>query len=261
MIESKVKELANILVFGGTTEARLLIEYLERNKQKAYVCVATEYGKEILGKTTYCKVIVGRKTKNEIEQLLIQLKIEKVLDATHPYALEISSNIKWAVKRCQISYYRILRDLGEKEDGVFYFSTIEEMKAYLNQAEGNFVSTLGYKELPLLEGIRHLSQRGFVRILPGNNEEELQALCKKIDFCRSHIIESRGPFSISDNEKMLLRCNAQFCLTKETGKEGGFPEKVIATKQIGAKLLVLERPKENQGITLQECFTLLAREE
>ena len=37
-----------IVLFGGTTEGRLLTEFLSQNKVPAIVCVATEYGEKVL---------------------------------------------------------------------------------------------------------------------------------------------------------------------------------------------------------------------
>ncbi len=249
--------MANILVFGGTTEGRLIAEYLEAKKQKAYICVATEYGREVLRKTVYCKVLVGRKTPEEMAELIQKHQIGLILDATHPYAMEVSKNIKQVAKKYGITYYRVLRNLGDKINEALYFSSLTEIREYLNSHQGNFVSTLGYKELIELKDIQGLYKRGFVRILPSSNEVELGRLCEAIGFCKGHVIEAKGPFTIEDNEALFRQCKAQFCLTKETGKEGGFPEKVIAAKNVGVQLLVLEHPKEAEGITLQECFKLI----
>ena len=37
-----------IVLFGGTTEGRLLTEFLSQNKIPSIVCVATEYGEKVL---------------------------------------------------------------------------------------------------------------------------------------------------------------------------------------------------------------------
>ena len=37
-----------IVLFGGTTEGRILTEFLSQNKIPSIVCVATEYGEKVL---------------------------------------------------------------------------------------------------------------------------------------------------------------------------------------------------------------------
>ena len=37
-----------IVLFGGTTEGRILTEFLSENKIPSIVCVATEYGEKVL---------------------------------------------------------------------------------------------------------------------------------------------------------------------------------------------------------------------
>ena len=40
-------------------------------------------------------------------------------------------------------------------------------------------------------------------------------------------------------------------MTKDGGKEGGFPEKAAAAKETGAVLIVLRRPEE-EGVSMEQ---------
>ena len=50
---------------------------------------------------------------------------------------------------------------------------------------------------------------------------------------------------------MLRQCNARYLVSKDTGDEGGLPQKAGAVQELGISLLVVERPKED-GITIEE---------
>ena len=47
-----------------------------------------------------------------MEEVFLQEKPEMVLDATHPYAAEVTVNIRTACEKTQTAYYRVLREAG-----------------------------------------------------------------------------------------------------------------------------------------------------
>ena len=49
-------------------------------------------------------------------------------------------------------------------------------------------------------------------------------------------------------------------MTKDSGKAGGFDEKVAAAAEAGAKLIVIGRASEEVGAGLSEIVTLLQEE-
>ena len=63
--------MKKICVFGGTTEGRMLTELFAR-KTDFHLCVATEYGEEVLGSAMeYGKIHVGRMSKKDMEKFLL----------------------------------------------------------------------------------------------------------------------------------------------------------------------------------------------
>lgn len=73
-----------IVIFGGTTEGRLLSRDLVRLGAEVTVCVATDYGKEEQGDEPGIRVLAGRKDAGEIGRLVAGTDV--CIDATHPYA-------------------------------------------------------------------------------------------------------------------------------------------------------------------------------
>ena len=65
----------NILLFGGTTEGRKLLEYLCDTNVSIDVCVATEYGQQLLQKKENVNILQGRKDLQQIIQLMQQKNI------------------------------------------------------------------------------------------------------------------------------------------------------------------------------------------
>ena len=132
-----------IIVFAGTSEGRLLYEFCAVHGIRAVFCVATEYGKQVLcnvetshsphltGKgTTVCRkgvpspeIRVGRLEEAGMSALFQEERPAMIIDATHPYAVEVTEQVRKAAARYQQArriqkqvYYRVLRSLTEPED-------------------------------------------------------------------------------------------------------------------------------------------------
>ena len=88
-----------ILIFAGTTEGRLLAQYAPQHEIGCYVSTATEYGKSILEGLEGVECISGRMDQKEMETFISERGIRLVIDATHPFAVEVSENIKAACEK------------------------------------------------------------------------------------------------------------------------------------------------------------------
>lgn len=78
--------MRQVLIFGGTSEGRMLSEYLDKRQLRHTVCVATDYGEEVMEHTEYVQIRQGRLDVPEMEALMRSGDYAVVVDATHPYA-------------------------------------------------------------------------------------------------------------------------------------------------------------------------------
>lgn len=106
-----------VVIFGGTTEGRQLAEYLIQlnKKQKmqtieVHVCVASEYGAQVLPEDAALKVHVGRLEQADMQEFLQAVQADLCVDATHPYAVIVTQNIYQACKAVEVPYIRVRRD-------------------------------------------------------------------------------------------------------------------------------------------------------
>ena len=84
----------NIFIFGGTTEGRTLSHQLEALGHAVTVSVATAYGAETQGNCPGVSVLCGRLTAQQMPPVLSGTQL--CIDATHPYAVQASENIRAA---------------------------------------------------------------------------------------------------------------------------------------------------------------------
>ena len=146
----------SILIFGGTTEGRLLARELSRRGLPAWVSVATPLGAEELSGLPGITPLVGRKTAGEMAGLL--QGFSRCVDATHPYAAEVSANIRTACAEAGVPLRRLLRDPGGRFTGIRVDSP-EEAAACLSERWPSAPRGC----LPLPGGIPHASIPGCCR--------------------------------------------------------------------------------------------------
>ena len=241
-----------VLIFGGTTEGRKLADLLSLNKiYSVALCVATEYGKNIIPKNAEFDIFSQRLNKSEMIELLEENKFDYVIDATHPYADEATQNIKAACAETDTKYLRLIRHESDKGRSVIYADNALQAAEFLKNRPGNVLVTIGSKELDAFTVIEDYAARLFVRIIP--MVDSLQKVIG-MGFRNANIICMQGPFEIDMNIAMLKMTNAAYMVTKDSGEAGGFSKKIIAAEQTGCKVIVIARPFVESGYTFNEIL-------
>ena len=235
-----------ILLFAGTTEGRILAEFLGKYKAKTYISVATEYGRTLLHDLSLSGnevILCGRMNDEEIASFIRENEIDLIIDATHPYAAKATRYIREACSREQAVYIRCLRkpsEYDEQDLDIRYFGSMDETIEYLKTTKGNIFVSTGSKELVRYTEIPGWRERCYARIL---STVEAVEHAQELGFAGSHLIAMQGPFSAEMNIAMLKSTGAGWFVTKESGKVGGFEEKLEAAKQTGVKLVIIGRPE------------------
>ena len=244
-----------VIIFAGTTEGRTISEYLASFKVPVTACVATEYGETLLTENEYLKVHAGRMDQEEIAAFIREKGAELVIDATHPYAAVVSENVAAACEREQVDYVRLIRgSSAESVDQAVLVGSVDEAVEYLKKTEGNILATTGSKELFKYTQIPGFEKRVFARVL---STGEVAAACEKLGFVGKNLICMQGPFSEALNIAMLHQFDCKYLVTKETGKAGGFEEKLHAAKAAGATLVLVGRPPEQKGYSYDEVLEMM----
>lgn len=248
--------MCRILIFGGTTEGRKLAEFCAENRIFACVSVTTDYGAELLPKSSYIKPLIGKLEKTEMANLISGKNFSLVVDATHPYAGLATENIRLACEETGAEYFRLIRKREAAAEGEI-FDDMSGLIDYLNAGNKRILSTLGSKELPQLSSVNNRFDRVWLRVLPA---EGIVSYCKSYGFDENKIIIGKGPFSLEENIAHIKKSGAEILVTKESGAAGGYPEKVMAAKQLGTRLATIKRHEET-GLGIDEIKEILRAKE
>lgn len=244
--------MCELLIFGGTTEGRELARYCCETGVKAAVSVATRYGGELLPRHELLHILTGRLDSEAMMALMKELGCTVVIDATHPYAEEVTANILRACRETGIVCHRLLRSQSTLPE-CLKAEDMDGIIKLIDSCGGNVLSTLGSKELPKLTEVRDYRRRIWVRALPSDSVREM---CRELGFPSQHLILEKGPFSVEQNIAHIKQSGAELLVTKESGAAGGFPEKTEAAELCGIGLAVLFRPRE-EGSTMEEIKTII----
>lgn len=234
-------------MFSGTTEGRRFSQKLAALGAKVTVCVATPLGAEEQGEMAGITVHAGRLQPDAMAALLAGADL--CIDATHPYAVDATKNIRAAAAQAGVEYRRLLRAQSPLPEGCAVFETAAQAAEYLAGQDGNVLLATGAKELSAFASLD--PARLYPRVLP---TPEGIAACEAAQIPHRNIIAMQGPFSLALNVALMEHFHTRYLVTKDGGAAGGFAEKVQAAAETGAQLVVLRRPPE-VGETEDELFT------
>ena len=251
--------MEQIYIFAGTTEGRSLSDVLSAHGIPCTVSVATEYGAQTMeeaGVPANVTLRTGRLNREQIAEALKAERFTCVVDATHPYAMEATKAIRGGCEDAGVKYLRLSRETAVNITlnctTPLYVDTLDQALSYLASHPGNILAMTGSKEIgKIAEGIGDRS-RLFARVLP--SVESIQ-LCEAAGLTGKQILAMQGPFSDEMNRAMLHSTNAKYLLTKETGKAGGFFEKLTAAEAVGVQAVVVKNPeRESAGLSFDEVL-------
>lgn len=250
--------MKEILIFAGTTEGRRLSECLAASGIGHTMCVATEYGEIVLKEHPLRRVHCGRMNQEEIRIFIQNGSFAAVVDATHPYAEAVTKNIRTAMLGMNIPYLRLIRELDTEQTGerVTYFPTNEACAKALEGIKGNVLLTTGSKELAKYCTSEQLKSRLYVRVLPS---AESLSVCMEQGICGKQIIAIQGPFTTEMNEALFHQYEIACLVTKQSGRTGGYPEKLEAAERAGIPVFVIGQMRQETGDSCSEICRKLEK--
>lgn len=238
----------DICLFAGTGEGRRLAELLGEAGLRLFVCVATGYGRALLPEGANLHVQAERLDKKTMSALFLRESFKLVIDATHPHAAAVTENIRTAAQEAGAPFLRLLRAQTDPARDAVYLSSVSQAADYLKNTQGNILAATGSKELAPYTEIPGYQNRLFVRVLP---MQEALAACEACGIPHKNILAMQGPFSEYMNRVLMRERQIRFLVTKDSGAGSGLPEKLAAAHAENVKALIIGRPPQVAGLSMQ----------
>jgi precorrin-6A/cobalt-precorrin-6A reductase len=224
-----------IWIIGGTINATHICSSLVSAGFPVLISVTTDYGRQ-LSEVTGVEVIKGMLDDTQMCDLINTRGIKVAVDASHPFAAEVSKNAIKVAKQTNVTYIRFERQNTVYERAM-YVSGYPEAVAHLGKTDGNILITTGSKNIHQFTPLG--TDRLYARVL-SSSESMLQ--CDKAGLKPSHIIGITGVCSVELNLSLLKEFNIRHIVTKDSGNEGGLREKIEAAQKAGVEVIIIKRP-------------------
>jgi precorrin-6A/cobalt-precorrin-6A reductase len=231
-----------IWLIGGTQESAQLAAAIARQGWLCTVTVTTETARSLYPSAPNLLVWIGQLTPTTITDFLQTEHIGLILDASHPYAVDISKLAIAAAQQSDIPYLRYERPIVNAQNlgrtSIQTFQDVNDLLSghILNQQR--VLLTIGYRPLPQF---RDWQDRAilFARIMPS-----LVALSTAISagFTPDRLIAMRPPFSVEVEAALWKQWEISMVVAKASGEAGGESLKQRVADALGVKLIILKRP-------------------
>ncbi|TDO92169.1 precorrin-6A/cobalt-precorrin-6A reductase [Halanaerobium saccharolyticum] len=249
-----------ILVTAGTSDSYQLIESLINEGENLIASVTTDYGKELIKEKFGIRVIKKRMDKNDLYNLIRKEKISLVVDATHPFAEEITENAVKAAAEAGIKYIRYQRkkmDLSQYQQPaarIIKAADYKQAAQRANDFERIFLTT-GSKNIEIfINEITNFEARLFMRVMT------FPAFIQNIidlGLPPANIIALKGPFTKEFNRALFKEYAADVIVTKASGASGGLKSKIEAAVELGIAVIVIQRPQIEYPLVFNEVVNLI----
>ncbi len=248
-----------IFLIAGTEDGRKLAEFLLANGFKVTASVVSDYGRKLLENCAGIKINDRPLDENELEKILRAENFDMIVDASHPYAKNISENAISAAHTVKIPYIRYERaEISFEYEKIFPVDSYEAAAIKAAQLGKNIFLTTGSRNLKIFVESPALKDCNLtVRVLP---TAEVLAQCESLGLTPKQIFAMQGAFSTELNAEIFKHAGAEVIVTKNSGKIGGADTKIAAAKILNLPVVMINRPKifyPNLAKTFDEILSML----
>ncbi len=230
-----------ILILGGTSDANKIGSRLKLfNGLEVIITTNSKHGKE-LAKNHCHKVVCREESSETLEEIIVSNNIDIIIDATHPFATNISKKGMELSEKLNIPYIRYERPTRTYKGCIYVDNFKDACLTALKLTDKNIMYCGGIKNLENVVDIVG-RDRVICRVLPISVVRALKYLPSK------NIIGMEGVFSKDLNKYLLMEYNCGVLITKDSGDSGGLEGKIFGALECGAVPIVVKRPKLNYNV-------------
>ena len=229
-----------IFLIAGTEDGRKLAKFLFGKGFEVTASVVSDYGRKLLETCAGVKINDRPLNRDELEKILRAEKFNALVDASHPYAKNVSANAIDAAQAAQIIYVRYERaEINFDYEKIFHVESYEEAALRAARLGKNIYLTTGSRSLEIFVGLLKDCNL-IVRILP---TAEVLNQCENFGLTPKQIVAMQGPFSTELNVELFRHAGAEVIVTKNSGQIGGADTKLEAARILNLPVVMISRPK------------------
>jgi precorrin-6A/cobalt-precorrin-6A reductase len=223
--------MSNILVLGGTTEASALAATLAIRGGDAVLSYA---GRVANPKAQPIPMRIGG--FGGVEGLVGYLRDHKVthlIDATHPFAAQMSANAVVAAERAGVAHLALTRPAWSPVDGDRWtrVADIDEAVAVLAGPRRRVMLALGRMHV---DAFAVQPQHDYLLRF-------VDAPDRPPRLPRHHLVVDRGPFDVEGDQRLMATHGVEIIVCKNAGGTGA-SAKLQAARALGLPVIMIDRP-------------------
>jgi precorrin-6A/cobalt-precorrin-6A reductase len=226
-----------VLILGGTTEASGLARWLAADYR--FETTLSLAGRTSKPRTQPVRTRIGGfGGADGLAAWLAQEAIEAVIDATHPYADQISSNAVTACARLAIPLVTILRPAWRPEPGDQWLTVANAEAA---------ADALGLEPRRVFLSLGRLELGAFAASPPHHYLARTVDPPESVVLPRDiRLIFDRGPFNEPAETALLRSEKIDVLVSKNSGGAATYP-KIVAARKLGIPVVMIARPHKSHG--------------
>jgi precorrin-6A/cobalt-precorrin-6A reductase len=163
-----------------------------------------------------------------------------VVDATHPYAAQISAHVVAACNALSLPLGSVMRAAWGREDGDNWIeaATTEAAARALGSAPARVFLSIGRQELcPFAVAPQHHYIARTIDPPDGTLPPDIR------------FVHERGPFDVATEEAFFARERIDIIVSKNSGGTATYP-KIVASRRLRLPVVMISRPHKPHGIVL-----------
>ena len=233
-----------IFVAAGTQDGRELVDTLLDSGCEVAASVVSHYGEQLLGGGRKPRLLINDKplSSEAMQEYFREHGVTLCIDASHPYAVNVSENAMAVCRALGVPYLRFERDLTALDyERIIIVHSYEEAAAEAAHCGRHIFLTTGSRNLKaFLESPSVKGCEVTARVLP---TAKVIALCERQGLTPGQIVAMQGPFSTELNAAMFRHYEADVIVTKNSGTLGGTDTKLQAAARLGLPVVLIDRPQ------------------
>lgn len=234
-----------LLLFGGAAETGPLARAMSNTGCRVLVSTVTD---EDLGIEDLPDVLrhVGPLDAPAMVALMQARGVQRVVIATHPYAVVVAENAIAAAQELDIPYIRYVRPPaldGTDEEAACGVIAVDSHAAAADAAfavGGPVLLTTGSRHLASY--VQASARTGLPVVARVLDRPESAQACREAGIPDDRVIAGKGPFGVDANLQHLRRYQIAALVTKDGGRAGGVGDKLEAARVAGCRVVLIRRP-------------------